>query len=64
MSAKRIILSPKRLDEFRKQVLVVLADYRDVNMGEARPNPLSHESTRVDIAQRVIDNLKAVAKVP
>lgn len=73
MATKRIILSPKRLDQFKDQVLLVLADYRDTiptpmsvddpdNMGTR--NPLSAEGLRIEMANRIIDNLKAVAKVP
>ena len=70
---KRIILSPKRVDQLREQILIVLADYRDTvptplsvddpnNMGSK--NPLAAEKTRIEISRRIIDNLKVVAKVP
>lgn len=73
MKTKRIILSPKRLATFKDQILLVLADYRDThptplsvddpeNMGSR--NPLSAEGFRIEIANRIVDNLKAVAKVP
>ena len=65
-STKRIILSPKRLEELQKQILIVLADYRGM-VNPAMPeskNPLQHEGTRFEIAKRILDNLKCIAKVP
>lgn len=66
-------LTEQQLSDFKDQVLIVLADYKDTiptplsvddpeNMGSR--NPLSAEGIRIDIAKRIVDNLRLVAKVP
>lgn len=66
------MLTQKKLDAFKDQILLVLADYRDTvptplsvddpkDMGSK--NPLAAEGTRIEIANRLIENLKIIAKV-
>lgn len=51
------MLPASAVDAFTKQVLVVLADYQTMDPEWARS-----EATRVDIAHRVLANLRAVAQ--
>jgi hypothetical protein len=54
---KLLTLNEKKLATFKDQVLLVLADYRAMEK-----QFLANEGTRIEIANRIIDNLKAVAK--
>lgn len=48
-------LTEPKLAAIKDQVLLVLADYRDM-----RKNPLSNEGTRIEIANRILDNVRLV----
>jgi hypothetical protein len=52
---KRIILSEKRLAEFRTRIYDVLTEYREVQL---------NNDLRIAVADRLVEALKAVAKVP
>lgn len=49
-------LSSDLLLKFKDQVLLVLADYRNMDK-----NTLELESTRIQIASRIVDNLVVLA---
>jgi len=50
-------LTPKKLDSFKDQILLVLNDYASLE-----GNFLKSEGCRLDIANRLIANLKVIAK--
>ena len=56
MAIKTYKLDDAKLATLKDQILLVLADYRHTN-----PSPLTTEGGRVDIANRVMANIKAVA---
>lgn len=57
---KTLKLDETQVNLLRKQILIILADYRDMvdpSVGSPSKNPLANESTRVDISERILSNL-------
>ncbi len=63
---KPIKLNEEQVNLFRKQVLIILADYRNTRPSEVlnreSKNPLADEGTRVDISERILSNLLLIGR--